>query len=450
MLRIAATALLAATFAGAAASTAAAAEVGVVTDLTWGAPAADQERTAGAIAGAGATWVRLSLQWKNLEQAVPGVYDVWWLAHVDHAVELARAAGLRVLLMVYDAPAWASGSTSRTTPRDPADFAAFMRFLGNRYRGRIAAYEIWNEQNLARFWTSPSPEAYVPLLKASYTAVKAVDPGALVVFGGLSTSDYAFVESAYAAGAKGFFDVMAVHPYTYCGTGAPDEVRRGPDGRITRDSFLGYREVRASMLARGDDKPIWITEFGWNTSTASCNPAAGMWQGGVSETRQADYLARSYALFATDSYLGPSFVYNFRNNYWQQDEDTPEARYGLLRTDFSPKPALDALRAAAGAPPAAAPPAGSGPPTVRLTSPKEGLATRGSLFVSATATDDVAVQRVVFSVDGRTIREDFAAPYSFKWVAFKRLAAGAHVVEARAYDASGRSDAHSVTVTRLP
>ena len=449
MLRIAATLLLAGTLFGAASPAAHAADVGVVTDLTWGASAADQDRTVAAIRDSGASWVRLSVQWKNLEQAVPGVYDVWWLAHVDRAVELARAANLRILLMVYDAPVWASGSASRTTPRDPADFAAFMRFLSDRYRGRIAAYEVWNEQNLARFWTSPSPSAYVALLQASYAAVKASDPAALVVFGGLSTSDYAYVESAYAAGAKGFFDVMAVHPYTYCGTGSPDDLRRGADGRITRDSFVGYREVRASMVARGDAKPIWMTEFGWNTSTAVCDPAAGVWQGGVSETVQAAYLARAYAVFAADTFVGPSFVYNFRNNYWQNDQDTPEARYGLLRSDFSAKPALQALIGAATGAPTPVPPSNQAP-TVRLTSPTDGFATRGALTISATASDDVAVSRVVFSVDGRVVNEDASAPYSFRWVGFKRLAAGRHTVEARAYDASGLSGTHAVAVTRLP
>ncbi len=428
------------------------AEVGVVTDLTWGTSNADQDRTISAIRNAGATWVRLSIQWKNIEQVLPGVYDVWWLAHVDRAIELSNAAGLNVLMMVYDAPAWASGSTQRSTPRNPADYASFMSFVTNRYRGRIQAYEIWNEQNTERFWTSPSAEAYTRLLQAAYPAVKMADPAATVVFGGLSTSDYAFVESAYAAGVRGSFDAMAVHPYTYCGTGAPDELRRSGNGRITRDSFLGYREVRASMLARSDDKPLWITEFGWNTSTARCDPASGSWQGGVSESLQASYTARAYSLLAADAYLGPAFVYNFRNNYWEFDSDTPEARSGLVRSDFSAKPALNALRAAAGAtttdPPP--PPAPIEAPSVTLTSPTNGTATNGSLTLAATASADGGVARVVFAVDGTVIREDTEAPYDFRWMAFRHLSAGQYVIEARAYDRAGRVATDSASVTRLP
>src|SRR5215211_8964995 len=65
-----------------------------------------------------------------------------------------------------------------------------------------------------RFWPSgQNPVQYTQLLESAYGAVKAIDPSSLVVYGGLAYSDYAFVERSYAAGAKGFFDVMAVHPY---------------------------------------------------------------------------------------------------------------------------------------------------------------------------------------------------------------------------------------------
>lgn len=430
------------------------AEVGLVTDLTWGATSAEQDRTIESIRDTGASWVRLSIQWKNLEGALPGVFDVWWLAHIDRAVELSNAAGLNVLMMVYDAPAWASGSAERSTPRATADYASFMSFVANRYRGRIQAYEIWNEQNTSRFWTNPSAEAYTRLLQAAYPAVKTADPAATVVFGGLSTSDYDYIERAYAFGARGSFDAMAVHPYTYCGTGSPDELRRDGNGRVTRDSFLGYREVRASMLARGDDKPLWITEFGWNTSTARCDPAAGAWQGGVSESQQASYLARAYTLLEADGYLGPAFAYNLRNNYWQNDDDTPEARYGLLRTDFSPKPALAALRtatetAAAGPPPAPAETAAP-PLSVSLIAPTDGTATKGTLTLAAIASGGAGVDHVVFAVDGKVVYTDTSAPYGYRWGGFKRLSPGRHTVEARAYDPAGQVATDAVGVTRLP
>jgi hypothetical protein len=92
------------------------------------------------------------------------------------------------------------------------------------------------------------------------------------------------------------------------------------------------------MLARGDDKPIWFTEFGWSTSTKEC---------GVSEATQADYLTKAYQLAAQDSYVQVAIWYNFRNNYWDHDADEIESRYGLLRTDFSTKPSYHAFKACA-------------------------------------------------------------------------------------------------------
>jgi Glycosyl hydrolase catalytic core len=184
--------------------------------------------------------------------------------------------------------------------------------------------------------------------------VKAADPGAVVVFGGVSQNDYSFIEGAYAAGAKGYFDVMAVHPYP--GANPPEAVWSS-NGRIAPNAFSGFREVRSAMLARGDDKPIWLTEFGWSTTTTES------W--GVTQAQQADYLTRAYRLLDSYPYVTLAYWYNLRNNFWDNDADTWETQLGLMRTDFAHKPSYDAFKsfqpgvAAAdpAAPPAAAPPA---------------------------------------------------------------------------------------------
>jgi hypothetical protein len=219
-------------------------------------------------------------------------------------------------------------------PQDPADYANFIRFIATRYAGRVSAWEVWNEQNTSRFWPSgPSPSEYVSLLKAAHPAVKSADPGALVVFGGVSQNDYSYIEGAYAAGAKGYFDVMAVHPYP--GPNAPEDVWYS-NGRIGPMAFTGFREVRSSMLARGDDKPIWLTEFGWSTTTTES------W--GVTQSQQADYLTRAYWLLESYPYVAVAYWYNLRNNFWDQDADTWETQLGLMRTDFTRKPSYDAFR----------------------------------------------------------------------------------------------------------
>jgi polysaccharide biosynthesis protein PslG len=311
-----------------------AADKGVAADLTWGISDADQDRTAAAMSDVGAKWVRISANWADAEPT-KGQYNDWWLKHYDRAISLARNAGAKVVVMSYQSPSWASGSSVKeTAPKNPADYANYMRFLATRYAGKVDAYEVWNEENIDRFWSTGANAAeYVSLLKPTYSAIKSADPNAKVVFGGLSTNDYSFVESAYAAGAKGYFDVMNVHPYS-CST-SPDVVRRDGNGRITRDSYLGYREVRSSMVAAGDAKPIWFTEFGWSTTTGTC---------GVSESTQASYLTKAFQLAEQDSYVQVALWYNFRNNSWNHDADELEARYGLMRTDFSTKPAYQAFK----------------------------------------------------------------------------------------------------------
>jgi polysaccharide biosynthesis protein PslG len=304
-----------------------AAEKGLSVDLTWGIRASDQDRTASLLPDVGAKWVRLTFEWNKLESH-QGSYDSATLAAWDRSVSLSRQAGSKVVVTVYGTPSWASvNGKVAGAPSNNAYYANLMSFLANRYRGQVQAWEIWNEENVSRFWSSgPDPARYAGLLRAAYPAVKAADPGATVVFGGTSGNDTGFIDGAYRAGAKGSFDVMAVHPYT----GSAPEAGGG------LYSFPGYREVRDLMLRNGDGKPIWLTEFGWSTTSDN-------W--GVSQAVQADYLLRAYRMLEQDPYVQVAIWYNFRNNWWDRDADGWEFQCGLMRTDFTPKPSYAAFKA---------------------------------------------------------------------------------------------------------
>jgi polysaccharide biosynthesis protein PslG len=288
------------------------------------------------MADVGARWVRLDMSWADVETS-RGARNSGVIAMTDRAVQMSRAAGVRVLLVVANAPGWASGSSNKAAPpQNPADYANFMSWVVNRYRGQIEAYEVWNEENTTRFWpTGVNPGQYANLLKTAYPAIKQQDPAAKVLFGGLALNDYAFVEAAYAAEPNlgSYYDVMATHPYTTVGNEAPETIVRGADGRIEQNHFPAYREVRATMLAHGTDKPIWFTEMGWAT-----------FSGGVTEATQADYLTRAFRYMEQDPYVQVAVWYNFRNNYWAGDANTWEDSLGLMHTDFSHKPAYDAFK----------------------------------------------------------------------------------------------------------
>lgn len=327
-------------------STGIAAEKGLNVDLTWGVSYEEQDRTIDAIKDSGSEWVRIEIDWHWL--AEPELTPGWeWeparvQALFDRAVRLSDEAGVKVLVMVQRSPMSASGSTiHEAPPTDPQDFALFMTETATRYDGMVEAYELWNEPNFNRFWPSgPNAAQYVELLKAGSLAVREVDPDAEIVFGGTQWSDYRFLEDAYAAEPNlgEYYDVMGVHPYTPPAAPTPEEIRRDPDGRMSKDSFPAYREVRAVMLEHGDDKPIWFTELGWSTS--SQDQPGGL----VSEEQQADYLKRAFDYIEQDPYVEVAFWYNLRNNWDQYDADTWEGQMGLLRTDFSPKLSFAAFK----------------------------------------------------------------------------------------------------------
>ena len=92
---------------------------------------------------------------------------------------------------------------------------------------------------------------------AAAEEIRAADPGARVCFGGTAWADSAFLDAAYKNGAKGFFDIFAIHPYS-----APQPPEFFIEEALAR--------VRGVMARHGDDgKPVWFTEIGWSTYTAA-------------------------------------------------------------------------------------------------------------------------------------------------------------------------------------
>ena len=311
-------------------------EKGLNTDLTWGISGADQDRTIAGLHDVGASWQRLVLAWHDVETK-NGTYSSTQLANYDQAIGKAAASGINLVVTVYTAPKWASGTDNRESPPlNPADYADFMSFVANRYRGKVDAWEIWNEQNSATFWsTGPDAAHYARILRAAYPAVKAAAPEAKVVYGGTWENDYEFLERAYAEvpNLGDYFDVLGTHPYS--GVSSPDQVALDANGRIADWTFAGYRELRKVMLDHGDDKPIWFTELGWSTFDS-------VW--GVSEAVQAEFLTRAYRCAEQDPYVQVAIWYAFRNHPYGADGQDWEYQHGLTRTDFSPKPSYDAFK----------------------------------------------------------------------------------------------------------
>jgi aryl-phospho-beta-D-glucosidase BglC (GH1 family) len=285
---------------------------------------------------AGVEWVRIDVGWSSLQEHARGQFSHWYVELVDTCVDMAAARGIKVLAMLFRTPGWANGGRAvNIPPTDVADYAWIATWVANRYRSKVQAWEIWNEPDPHQDFWAGTVAQYVQLLNAAYPAIKAGDPNALVVFGGPSSNDDGFIAQAYAAGAKGSFDVMATHPYQGMADYPPEYA---DDGH--RWWFSHLPAVRAVMVANGDaDKPIWFTEFGW--SSHDNWPRIENWNRGVTEGQQADYLVRAI------DYTRTKYPY-VTNMLWYSDRNRATGtvqydNYGLLADSLSPKPVYKAL-----------------------------------------------------------------------------------------------------------
>lgn len=313
------------------------------------------QRTMDLVNGAGFSWIRFQAIWRDIETR-PGRYDTHAL---DRIIDTAAANGVKIVVSVVGPPpTWVD--PNGMMPMDPSSYGKLMEFLAKRYAGKVQAWEIWNEQNLA-YTTGGHVDVgrYVNLLKAAYQGVKKADPHALVLFGGLTPTgvmdpsiaidDVEYLRMVYAYNngeVKQYFDHLATHPG---GTLNPPDTfwpdRPGPGlGWVDHPSFYFRRaeQLRQVMVENGDAaKQIWLTEFGWSTA----NQAPGYEYGNyVSEQQQAQYLVRAFEIARTEwPWVGVMLVWNlnFSTITDPSDEKHP---WSVVYADWSPRPAYRALQ----------------------------------------------------------------------------------------------------------
>lgn len=310
--------------------------------LLWE-PPAELAKDLDAARAAGAGWIRLDIDWSQIQDGGPWSFD--W-SNADRVVNAARAHGLQVLGLTTYSPRWAQDASvpageTHGRPASPNTFATFAGQAAAHFAGRITTWEIWNEPNLATFF-SPRVDVpfYTAMLRASYAAIHAAVPDATVLSGGLapatdtynlsSVSPVTFLNQMYANGAANTMDGVAVHPYSY--PALPSD-----PATANWNTFYRLRIMHDTMVAHGDGaKKMWLTEFG-----APTGPGGNA----VSEQRQADIISDGLAQARALSYAGPVFVYNIRD-FATGSSDT-EDNFGLLHTDRSVKAAYTVVQQAA-------------------------------------------------------------------------------------------------------
>ncbi len=314
------------------------------------------------IAEGGFAWVRQRFPWQEIEPA-PGEYrwERW-----DEIVAGAQARDLKILAVLDGAPAWAG------SPPDLEAFAAFAGAFAARYGDEITYYQIWHNPNLGDAWDGAAdPYAYTALLAKSAGAIRAADPGARIVLGGLAPTvevgerNYAedvFLEMLYVAGAAPYFDVVAVQPY---GFSAPPG-----DRAVSRDRLNFSRAilVREALKAHGEEhKAVWASHYGWNSKPEGWPGPASIW-GSVDEAVQAAYTVGALERARREwPWMGVMCLNSFQPRPEGPAQPVPDAEehwgFAIVGPGGAPRPVYDAVRAwaadAAGIAPPGSYPAGT-------------------------------------------------------------------------------------------
>ncbi len=297
----------------------------------------DRQQAFTMAAATGATYVRLSVEWRAIAPAAPPTGFVAtdptsagynWTG-LDSIAGQLDAAGLTPIFDIASVPEWAYA----TQPKAPnagtptaSDLRDFATALATHYDGSTPGvpaehvFQVWNEPNLSLNLNPVAPNAYRGLVNAVADAVHAVDPANLVVAGGLdpfghkkktgqkwySTAPLAYMRSLLCL-SKGahphatcnkpvHFDVWSHHPYTF---GGPFGHAKNPDdvelGDLPKMRTLLTAGKRLHHIVSARSPQFWVTEFGWDTNpprrhAASLNLASRwtaeslhqMWLSGVS------------------------------------------------------------------------------------------------------------------------------------------------------------------------
>ena len=330
--------------------------------------------------------VRLNLPWRSLAGGKPvsptdPADPSYNFTTLDRAVTDAAVRGQRILLTIYDAPAYAIGrnESSEALPGtwkpDPDALGDFAQAVASRYSGgftpageagslpKVGYLEVWNEPNLSEYlspqYTKKSTFAgdhYREMVNAFYKGVSKAGGGAKVVagvtapygdpVGGLRTRplrfqrDFMCLDSDLKARKKcgtAKFDILSHHPITL--SGGPNKSAIDPDDVAMPDFKNIVKTLRAAEkqhTAKGSKHhPAWATEFWWESNPPDKSQ-------GVPVARHARWVEESlYSLWKQGA---SAAIWLLLADVQAGDDGFSGQQSGLFFFDRSEKPAFTAFR----------------------------------------------------------------------------------------------------------
>ncbi len=309
-------------------------------------------------------WVRYNgVLWSEIEPT-PGARNWAALRRVEADLAAITATGATPMLVIRGTPTWAQQVRGKECGPIAAQhlpaFATFMGELVTRLSTppyNVKYWEFGNEPDIdpalvggnAPFgcWgnaadrTGYGGSAYAAMLRAATPAVKAADPEAQIIFGGLlldcdptNQSDCIagrFLDGVLAAGGGEYFDILAYHAYTYWTDQRVDFDQTNPKWTPRGGMLLGKLQfIRERLANYGYSKPIMMNEGGLlcYASSPVCAP------GGFHDD-QANYAVRMYTR-SWAANLVTSVWYTLNGPGWQEG--------GMLDAQQQPRPAFTATR----------------------------------------------------------------------------------------------------------
>jgi len=281
---------------------------------------------------AGLKWLRVGLAWKDIETS-KGVYN--WSTY-DTRIDNALQAGFTPIVYIWKTPGWAVAGPDPYychPPDNLDDFGDFLTTLVNRYKDRVQYWEIYNEED-GHDWGSigcmgDDVPGYVALLKRGYETIKANDPSAQVLIGGLAmlgedATNQDFLKDVLDHGGGPYFDIVSFHFYN--GQETADYACFG-----TLCGLRGKAAIIRNWLAaypQYADKPLMLTEIAYRCGTD-----------GVCDTTELERQAYHVVIYNVRS-----LATDLDSVIWFTLEGPGFYGSSLFNTDGTPKPAYNAYQ----------------------------------------------------------------------------------------------------------
>jgi len=315
-----------------------------------------------ALKDSGAGGTRVYLNWSVLEPTEPingepqyssGAW-IWYDAQLRKIIE----AGIELLIVVGTSPDWAADPCGPIHEDRLDEFARFLSDLINRYKNppyNVKYWELLNEPDKTQFggrnwhdcWGDHGVE-YMNALSFAYPAIKAADPEATILHGGLAYDWFTenggpfnryFPDDVMGAGGANYIDALNFHYF-------PDfhaeweRWNQAPDptcGNIDDGQGLTYEAGGRDLIAKathyrnrmmtcfGVDKPLWVTEL---AESGDPNDDSEL-------TEQARYVIKGNVR---------GLAAGITNIIWYALITNDQFHQGLLYEDYSPKPAFYAFK----------------------------------------------------------------------------------------------------------